>query len=254
MASVERIMVVDDDSEIRGVTRHALTQAGFEVVECEDGAAALERAPHESIALMILDVDMPRLNGWKTLSQLRARHWNQPVLMVTHVNDVESRVQGLEIGADDYIGKPYNPEELVARVRALLRRVNPPKTRVTHLRFGTLAVDLERKTALQQGTLVRLTRTEYRLMEVLAAHIGTPVSRSDLFGAVWGAKAGVSHTLDTHIWRLRQKIGDVGDDPRWIVNHPGIGFSLAVETAIVPADQKIKIGSGGVSSDRADAR
>lgn len=231
MASAEKILIVDDDPTVRGAFSAALAKAGFAVSECGDGLEALERVKVEVPSLIILDVDMPRLNGWKTLAELRRRGCARPVLMVTHVDDIDSRVRGLESGADDYIGKPCDAPELLARVRAVLRRSAPVQTLISELHFGNVTVDLERKTAMRDAAPMPLTRTEYALLTVLSEHIGTPVSREIINARVWGGRVGNSHTLDTHLWRLRRKIGDDGDKPRWIRNHAGIGYTMAAEVA-----------------------
>jgi two-component system, OmpR family, response regulator MprA len=231
MANAEKILLVDDDPTVRRAFSRALTPMGYEVSECEDGFEALERIEAEAPALIVLDVDMPRMDGWKTLAELRRRGWTQPVLMVTHVDDVDSRVRGLDSGADDYISKPCSAPELLARVRALLRRAAPVRTLATTLRFGNVLVDLERKTATCGTAEFRLTRSEYALLTCLLENIGAPVSREVIFERVWGGKAGNSHTLDTHLWRLRKKLGDTSDNPHWICNHAGVGYSLAVEVA-----------------------
>jgi two-component system, OmpR family, response regulator MprA len=227
----EKILVVDDDPTVRRAFSRALTSMGYGVSECEDGLEVLERIQAGEPSLIILDVDMPRMDGWKTLAELRRRGWKQPVLMVTHVDDVDSRVRGLDSGADDYISKPCNASELLARVRALLRRAAPVRTATTTLRFGNVLVDLARKTATCGTEEFRLTRSEYALLTCLLENIGTPVSREVIFERVWGGKAGNSHTLDTHLWRLRKKLGDTCDNPHWICNHAGVGYSMAVEVA-----------------------
>jgi two-component system, OmpR family, response regulator MprA len=174
-------------------------------------------------------VEMPRMNGWKTLAELRRRKCPQPILMVTHVNDVDSRVHGLDTGADDYIGKPCTAGELQARVRALLRRAPGTTKRPSVLHFGPTVVDLDKKSATRDGEPVRLTRTEYALLELLCENLGKPVSREQINLRVWGGQQSSSHTLDTHLWRLRQKLGDTDDEPRWIRNLPAIGFVLSLE-------------------------
>jgi two-component system response regulator MprA len=228
-----KIMLVDDDPQIRIVFNRALTRAGFRVVECSDGSEAVERVPREAPALIILDVDMPRLNGWKTLAELRRQVNTPPVLMLAHMSDLASRVRGLDAGADDYLGKPCDVAELVARVRALLRRTQPRTASGRLLQFGDLVVDLEQKTASRGGTPVRFTRTEYALLDLFRDHAGKPVSRDLMLERLWGSHSGNSHTVDTHLWRLRRKLGDTGENPRWLQNFPGIGYRLtwdAVDT------------------------
>jgi two-component system response regulator MprA len=229
MPAPAKILLVDDDPDVRAQFAAALSQVGYQVAHCEDGMSALECLAAENPALIILDVEMPRMNGWKTLAELRRRKCPQPILMVTHVNDVDSRVHGLDTGADDYIGKPCTAGELQARVRALLRRAPGTTKRPSVLHFGPTVVDLDKKSATRDGEPVRLTRTEYALLELLCENLGKPVSREQINLRVWGGQQSSSHTLDTHLWRLRQKLGDTDDEPRWIRNLPAIGFVLSLE-------------------------
>jgi DNA-binding response OmpR family regulator len=229
MAPPLKILVVDDDADVRAAFRRSLLHAGYAVIECENGREALEREPLEQPVLIILDIDMPELDGRKTLAELRRRGCSRPVLIVTHIDDEASRVDGLELGADDYIGKPCSAAELVARVRAVLRRYKAGDIAAPTLRFGDVVVDLENKMAVSGTTLIRLTRTEFALLALLREHIGRPVSRERIIARVWGGKIGNSHALDTHLWRLRKKLGDTSEAPRWILNQSGIGYTMAAE-------------------------
>lgn len=204
-----------------------LIKAGYRAIECRDGVEALDRLATEAPDLVVLDVEMPGLDGWKTLEELRARGFTQPVLMFTHVNDAESRVRGLELGADDYLGKPCTVAELLARVRTWLRRAPPKSGTKAELRFNDVMVDLDRKVATKAGVPLQLTRTDYALLALLHERIGEPVSRELILRRVWKSTASSPHVLDTHLWRLRRKVGDNGDEPQWIKNVPGIGFVMA---------------------------
>lgn len=235
MSGASKILLVDDDASVRVVYKIALTAAGFEVFDADDGDQALEQMRTSPPDLVILDVEMPRLDGWRTLAQLRSRGHSQPVLMITRVDDVDSRVHGLDSGADDYLGKPCTAAELLARVRALLRRAARPLQPSRVLRFGNIVVDLDRKSATQDGADVALTRTEYALIEVFVRHPGKPVPRQVIAEEVWGNGSENSHTLDTHLWRLRKKLGDRTDEPRWIRNISGIGYVLTPDPAPDPA-------------------
>lgn len=224
-----KIWIIDDDPSVRLVFTQALADAGYSVSECEDGARALERLETERPDLFVLDVEMPRMDGWQTLAELRRRGCLQPVLMITRVNDVNSRVRGLEIGADDYIGKPCSAIELVARVAALLRRA-PAHVPATPepLALGDVVIDLQRKTATRAGEPLRLTRTDFALLELLHEQRGVPVSRETILKRIWDGRSGNSHALDTHLWRLRRKLGDSGEDG-WIRNLPGIGYVMITQ-------------------------
>ena len=227
MASTPKIWIVDDSPEIRFVFRRTLMDGGYEVFEWGNGFDALEQLRDGSPDLIILDVSMPQMDGWKTLRELRQRGYAQPVLMITAVNDVDSRVRGLDNGADDYVGKPCDGHELLARVGALLRRAPPASTvngRI--LQLGDARIDLAARTATKAKKDLKLTRTDYLLLTLLNEHRGTPVSRDLILQRVWEGQAGGSHAFDTHIWRLRRKLGDSSEEPRWIRNVPGIGYVL----------------------------
>ena len=228
MPAAPKIWIVDDDPSIRLVFSRALTDAGHRVTECEDGLQAVERLRTETPGLVILDVEMPRLDGWGTLEELRRRGFTQPVLMLTHVNDVNSRVRGLEAGADDYLGKPCSVAELLARVRALLRRAGSRTKAGAKLRFGDVRIDLEEKTATRAGAPLRLTRTDFALLALLHENRGKPMAREVILSRLWGGQAVNSHALETHLWRLRKKLGDDGEGSPWIQNVSGIGYCMTM--------------------------
>jgi DNA-binding response OmpR family regulator len=240
MPRANTILVVDDESEVRTAFRLALTRAGYRVIECDNGEDALATFRQECPALIILDVDMPRRNGWETLEEIRRVAHGQPILMITDVNDVSSRVRGLTTGADDYVGKPCTASELVARVKALLRRVPPAPRVISRLTLGPTSVDLERKVVERNGAVLRLTRTESQLLTLLVRRPGVPVTKDEIIQAVWDGREGCEHTLDTHVWRLRRKLDDVTEPPRYLLNHPGIGFSLQAESLSGPGSISTK--------------
>lgn len=222
------ILVVDDDSAVRVGLRLNLNRAGYTVIEAENGIDALENLKKTVPALIILDVEMPRMDGWQTLVTLRQMGMRCPVLMFTQLADVPSRVRGLDGGADDYIPKPCAPEELLARVRVLLRRAKAAMIDTERvLRLGDVVIDLDRRTATTVSGTLRLSRTDYTLLELLCATPGVPVSRDNIVERIWEGGAGSSHALDTHLWRLRKKLGDDAKVPKWIQNVPGYGYMLA---------------------------
>jgi two-component system, OmpR family, response regulator MprA len=166
------------------------------------------------------------------LAKMRERGDLEPVLMLTVHGQLENRVAGLDAGADDYVVKPCEPSELAARVRALLRRQRAGAATVRTLRFGPTTVNLEGKTAETAGAPLALTRTEYALLEVLASNLGRPVAREKILESVWGySSPNNTHTVETHIWRLRKKLGDDSENPRWIVNQKGLGYVMQSEGA-----------------------
>lgn len=221
------ILVVDDNDLARLAFVAILQRAGYRVLEAADGVEGLERAAAESPALWVLDLDMPRLDGMETLRRLRAGGDRVPVLMLTGLDDVERRVRGLADGADDFLGKPCDDRELLARVGALLRRSRPPAPPVRWLVFGEVKVDLTGQVAERAGAPLALTKKEYAILGVLARRPGRPVAREALLREAWGyAETARTRTLDTHVWRLRRKLGDTGDEPHWIRSASGIGYVL----------------------------
>ena len=228
MSTLPRILVIDDDGAIRASVVRCLQAPGYRVLEAVDGAQGVEVALKEKPALIIIDVMMPRLGGLEAVEEMRRLGINVPVLMLTTRSETPERVKGLMAGADDYLGKPFDRDELLARVHALLRKHTrqAPASRV--LRFDELVVDLDQKTARRGGEDVALTRTEYALLELFAGNLGGAVSREQMLDAVWGYTYFPStRTVDTHIWRLRKKIGDSGENPRWLKRVQGQGYVLS---------------------------
>jgi two-component system, OmpR family, response regulator MprA len=221
----QTVLLVDDDVHVRASVRDSLALAGHRVAEVGDGEEALEWLRSGRAQLVVLDVEMPRMDGWKTLEALRSRGDSVPVLMMTQVDDIPSRVRGLQSGADDYLGKPFAMPELVARVAALLRRPAPPEQKTT-LQLGSIFIDLEKKTASRAGKSLRLTGTEYTLLELLHRAEGKPVSRETMLKELWGVETANSHTIDTHLWRLRRKLNEAPSGADCIKNLPGMGYVL----------------------------
>lgn len=227
MPSNARILVVDDDAAMRATVRLCLESAGYRILECTDGAKALETVQSEQPALIVLDVMMPNLDGLSTAQELRRVGVTTPVLMLTTRSEIPQKVAGLEAGADDYLAKPFDRRELLARVQALLRREERQNRTRRVLRFGEIEVNLESRSATKSGVPLSLTRTEFSLLELLAKNLGAPVTRNQMMDSVWGyTYFPESRTVDTHIWRLRKKLGDDGDAPRWIRNVQGQGYVL----------------------------
>ena len=223
----QKIWIVDDDAEVRLIFRRALSDT-FGIEEFPNGLEAINRLTTESPALVILDVRMPQLDGWETLTGLRRRGYALPVLMITSNNDVESRVRGLEGGADDYLGKPCSPTELRARVKALLRRVPRAATALPPIVLGSVSIDLTNRVATKAGEPLRLSRTDFAVLAILNEHRGGVVSREMILARAWPDDSGNSHSLDTHIWRLRKKIADDGREPRWLKSVPAMGYIMAL--------------------------
>ncbi|MBK9992057.1 MAG: response regulator transcription factor [Verrucomicrobia bacterium] len=233
MKLLPRILVVDDERPMRASICQCLRAEGYRVLEASDGAQGLDMITKEKPELVVLDVMMPNLTGIEVVAAMRRLGLNTPVLMLTTRNEVPQKVEGLDAGADDYLGKPFDRRELLARVQSLLRRQTAAVTAdaISVLRFGNVVVDLEKRTASNGKAVLPLTCTESALLELLAKHMGTPVARDMILDVVWGYTYFPStRTVDTHIWRLRKKIGDNGEEPRWLKKAQGEGYVLTCDT------------------------
>jgi two-component system OmpR family response regulator len=225
-----KILIVDDDPAIRDVVRFALTRAGFEAVEAADGPAALDAFAAAAPDLVVLDVLLPGLDGIEVCRELR-RCSSVPILFLSSKEDEVDRVVGLELGGDDYIGKPFSPRELVARVRALLRRATPARTPAppapqTLRRHGKLTLDLDFVRASWDGQEVQLTATEFGILRTLIGRPGKVYSRDDLMDGAYGVDKVVSdRTIDSHVRRLRAKFAAIGAAP--VETLHGFGYKLA---------------------------
>ncbi len=215
------MLVVDDEPMVREVVQTYLERDGFEVTSVEDGRAALEYMQHHDPDLVILDVMLPEIDGLTVLRRLRDRT-DVPVILLTARGEEPDRVLGLELGADDYVPKPFSPRELSARVRSVLRRTTV-KDAAEVLEFGTLTIDNRTRQVCVDGTAIDLTRREYELLAFLAASPGQVFSRAQLLEQVWDSSADWQDpaTVTVHVRRLRQKLGA---DPEWIKTVWGVGY------------------------------
>jgi two-component system, OmpR family, response regulator len=205
---MSRILVADDDGHIREVVRFTLAQAGHEVVEAKDGAAALAEFAKGAFDVVVLDIVMPDLDGLEVCKQLRASS-RVPIVFLSSRDEELDRVLGLELGADDYVGKPFSPRELLARIKAVLRRVREPASAVDSalLRYGELAIDRSRHRCLVRGVEVVFTVTELALLSVLLASPGRVFSRDELVNRAYGDDHVITErTVDSHVRRIRQKL------------------------------------------------
>ena len=223
-----KLLVVDDDLELLGLVSYALRQAGYLVVEASDGMAALAAFEREEPSLVVLDVNLPRLSGLEVCKRIRALS-RVPVMMLTVRSAEEDQVQALDLGADDYLTKPFSPRTLLARVRALLRRAGDEKP--APLATGDFTLDLERQSVTVAGrSPVRLTKLELRLLQVLLANAGHTLPAERLLSHVWGSRgAGDRQLLKQLVHRLRQKIEGDAAEPRYLVTVAGVGYVLQPE-------------------------
>jgi DNA-binding response OmpR family regulator len=226
----ERILIVEDEMPMRTALADLLASEGYRALTAVDGESGLERALSEKPDLILLDIMMPKLDGFALCAELRRLAIAVPVLMLTAKGQIEDRVNGLDAGADDYLVKPFSTDELLARVRALLRRVER-KTRVPlRLKLGELEIDLARQTAVRGKKRVYLTAKEFAMLRLMAEAECAPVTRERFLDAVWGYTVfPTTRTVDTHIAALRAKIEANPDQPRWIKTVHGVGYRLELK-------------------------
>jgi two-component system, OmpR family, response regulator MprA len=221
--SVE-VLIVDDEPAVVDALDRALVQEGYAVASAGDGRAALERVARARPDAVILDVSMPQMSGLEVCRRMRANGDRTPVLMLTARDQVTDRVAGLDAGADDYLVKPFALEELLARLRALLRRTTPEDEGV--LRFADLTLDPSTYEARRGDRVIETTRTEYLLLELLMRHPRQVLTRATIFERVWGYDFGyASNSLDVYIGYLRRKT-EADGEPRLIHTKRGIGYVL----------------------------
>jgi two-component system alkaline phosphatase synthesis response regulator PhoP len=219
----QRILVVEDDLSILTGVSMNLRYEGYEVLQAQDGERGLEIAVAESPDLIVLDIMMPRINGYEVLRELRSRGVRTPVLVLSAKGLERDKVLGLDLGADDYVVKPFGVAELLARVKAVLRRRYGEDGEV--LRFGDVAVDLRSRVVTRGGAPVELTAQEFRLLAHLVSNPGRTFSRDELLRGAWGVDyEGTARTVDTFVRQLRQKVEPDPEAPRYIVTARGLGY------------------------------
>ena len=233
MVRQQVILVVDDDRSIAQLVRDYLAEAGYTVLLAHTGEDALHMLRREKPALLILDLMLPDRDGWEITRVIRADDQlaSLPIIMLTARVEDTDKIVGLELGADDYVTKPFNTREMVARVRSLLRRADfaqhkPPQV----VRMGVLTMDIDQHIVTVNGAVIDLTPTEFTILHVLVAHPGHTFTRKELLEKSLGyAYEGMARTLDTHIRNLRKKIEPAPSAPTYIQTVYGIGYRLARE-------------------------
>jgi two-component system KDP operon response regulator KdpE len=222
----KRILVVDDEARMRRFMRMNLDLEGYDVSEAGDGIVALSKVRDELPDLVLLDVMMPDLDGFETLERIRQVS-PVPVIMLTVKGDEEDRIRGLDLGADDYVTKPFSPRELSSRIRAVLRRVEPPKTQSAEpLSIDQdLAIDFPHREVIARGERIKLRPTEYRLLLHLVENAGWIVPQETLLAKVWGPEyVDDNQLLRLYITYLRKKIEPDPGNPRYILTERGVGY------------------------------
>lgn len=228
----ETILIVDDNKEIVYSLGELLKLEGYQIVQAYDGMEALELLKEKPVDLILLDVMMPRLNGLSALMKIREKH-KIPVIILSAKTEESDKVSGLMLGADDYINKPYNPAELIARVKAQLRRYNmwggsAPKADKDMIVNGGLVLDKKQRLVIVEGEEVKLTATEYKIIALLMEHIGQVFSAEQIYENVWQETAdyAVENTVMVHIRHIREKIEIDTKNPRYVKVVWGIGYKM----------------------------
>nr|QCI04778.1 putative transcriptional regulator ompR [Bornetia secundiflora] len=227
----EKILIVDDENSIRRILETRLSMIGYEVISAADGEEALNICKQEYPNLIILDVMMPKLDGYGVCQEIR-KESDVPIIMLTALGDVSDRITGLELGADDYIIKPFSPKELEARIRSVLRRVDKitinssiPSSGIINV--GFLKIDTNKRQIYKNHERVRLTGMEFSLLELLISKAGEPFSRAAILQEVWGytpERHVDTRVVDVHISRLRSKLEDDPSNPDLILTARGTGY------------------------------
>jgi len=227
----EKILVVDDELNIRRILETRLSSVGYDVITAADGEEAILMYKKENPKLIILDIMMPKLDGYGVCQEIR-RESDIPILMLTALGDVTNRITGLELGADDYMVKPFSPKELEARIRAILRRLDklPSYSQSSSsgiLSMGGIKIDTNRRQVYKHNEKIRLTGMEFSLLELLISKSGEPFSRSSILQEVWGytpERHVDTRVVDVHISRLRSKLEEDPSNPDLILTARGTGY------------------------------
>ncbi len=231
---MRHLLVIDDDARLRALLAEYLGGRGYEVDVAADGAAGLERVRAGGVDLLVLDVMMPGMDGFEVVRALRAFS-RVPVIMLTARDDAMDRIVGLELGADDYLPKPFNPRELLARIQAVLRRSDAPPERGGLLWAGPLCVDPDRRAVTLRGEPVELTTTEFEILRTLVGNAGRVIPRERLMELARGDDwASFERSVDVHVSHLRRKLGDDPRSPVLIKTVRGVGYMVPREPEAAP--------------------
>ena len=224
---MERILIIEDETPMRTALADLLAGEGYRAFTAADGESGLARALAEKPDLILLDVMMPRLDGFAVCAELRRLAHDMPILLLTAKGRIDDRVTGLDAGADDYLVKPFSSGELLARIRALLRRMERKSRSPAKLTLGDTEIDLARQTATAGAREIHLTAKEFAMLRLLAEAEGVPVTREKFLDLVWGCAAfPTTRTVDTHIASLRAKLEKNTEHPRWLKTVHGVGYKL----------------------------
>jgi len=221
-----KILVVDDEKKIVEILKGYLEREGYQVITAYDGRAALDLARSHAPDLIILDLMLPEVSGWDVCRELR-RKSDVPIIMLTARDDTTDKIIGLELGADDYVTKPFDPKEVISRVRAVLRRSEGKSVAKAVLNVGDITIDTEKRIVRRGDSNIELTHIEFEIIRVLAENPGRVYSRMQLLDRVQGdAYEGYERTIDSHIKNLRRKLELDPEHPRYVITVYGVGYKL----------------------------
>ena len=228
----KRILIVDDEMHIRELIKFNLEKNGFKTLQAADGGEAVELAKERQVDLIVLDLMLPVMDGFEVCKEIRKDSviGNTPIIMLTAKGEEIDKIVGLEIGADDYMTKPFSVRELVARVKAQLRRSSGVKTESNLVNFGDVSVNLQTREVRKEGNLVDLTLKEFEILKILIKNKGSIITREVLLDRIWGYEyIGETRTVDVHIRHLRQKIEKDDKNPMFIQTIRGVGYKFISE-------------------------
>jgi DNA-binding response OmpR family regulator len=222
-----RILIIEDDLALMRGLKDNLLEESYEVSTATDGEAGYRMIREEDPDLVILDLMLPKMSGYEVCRKVRDEGVTTPILMLTARGEEADRVLGLDLGADDYVSKPFSVRELLARVRAMVRRANPPTALPDELRFEDVVVDFRRFEASKGGQPLEMTRREFGVLRFLAARAGEVVRRGELLEEVWGSKDYITmRTVDNHLASLRAKLEERASEPRHLLTMRGVGYKF----------------------------
>jgi DNA-binding response OmpR family regulator len=231
-----KILVVEDEAPIRKLIHFNLQRSNFDVIEADNGEDAIKLVKEEAPTLVILDIMLPDMDGFEICSKLRESHQELPIVIVSARGQDMEKIMALELGADDYVVKPFNPLELVARIRSVLRRTHQavPKQPTNRMEMGPFVLELKTQRLYKNAKLLKLTAREYQLMKLFLERPGEPITRDDLLDEIWGLNYfGDPKTVDVHIRRLREKIEDDPSQPAHLKTIWGFGYCFQESEIIV---------------------
>ncbi|MDZ7288695.1 MAG: response regulator transcription factor [candidate division KSB1 bacterium] len=225
---MEKILIIEDEERILMGLEDDLGLEGYEVATAKDGLQGFAMAKEKAYDLIILDIMLPKMSGFEVCKQLRLAGIMTPILMLTAKSQEVDKVLGLELGADDYVTKPFSPRELQARVKALLRRAKPDHQESHVFRIGKIEIDFKKYEATKSGHPLHLTALEFNLLHLFIQHQNEVLSRDFILDKIWGEEVYVTNrTVDTHVAQLRKKIEDDPGDPKFILGVRGVGYMFA---------------------------